>query len=627
MEPELSELVQNDVENRRQWADRLATWYMMRHDGIPRMNKPWPWASDLHYPLADTVIEKLKPFYLNQMFATDRFCDFVSKDPLRAEEAVDAAYWFDYKVKQCSNLEAQVLIAIDYMLTYGHGVLKVTWDMEAERLCYYPIMPLFLVVPQDCDEICYCERVTHVRHMTPWQYKNGPESGKFNQDASLLKRITGTKETNREGQYSTIKRISEGITHAKDPDTIILWEIYERESDGNYQIHTICPQLPEENIRAPYRLPYKNGEYDKPELPFIDFTMVKEDTSYYSGRGVCEIVSQFESSMNRMWNEKHDCMTLYNRPMLTADKDFPNVTNIKCRPGQILPFSVRPIQMGSPPISFDVEMENCRIVAEQRIAVPDFSLGSRSVTQDKKNPTATEVNALMGTVGQVVDMRARIFRLQINALYRQSWGLLKQYDDDMKYLRDSTYKELPEDIRDEIISIRPNGSSDSWNLHLRSQRAIQRKTLLGQSPFINQGELDKSILELDEPGLVARLYQDPNEKQQIQAERQMTELSVMNDGFPMSINDDDDDQVHAQITMQYLLRQAQTGKQPEDPAGPQMILQHLQAHMQRGMQVNSKLFGQLQRNFQQQIAQMGQSQQAPQGPNGNAPPQPQPAMQ
>ena len=146
--------------------------------------------------------------------------------------------------------------------------------------------------------------------MTPWQYKNGPESKKFNQDASLLKRITGTKETNREGQYSTIKRISEGITHAKDPDTIILWEIYERESDGNYQIHTISPQLPEEDIREPYTLPYKNGEYDKPELPFIDFTMVKEDTSYYSGRGVCEIVSQFESSMNRMWNEKHDCMTL-----------------------------------------------------------------------------------------------------------------------------------------------------------------------------------------------------------------------------------------------------------------------------------------------------------------------------
>ena len=407
----------------------------------------------------------------------------------------------------------------------------------------------------------------------------------------------------------------------------MLWETYERESDGNYRIHTASPQFPTEDVRSAYKLPYKNGEYEKPELPFVDLVMVNEDTSYYSARGICEIVAQFESSMNRMWNEKHDCMTLFNRPMLSADKDFPNVANIKCRPGQILPFSVRPIQMGAPPISFDVEMENCRIVAEQRVAVPDFSLGSRSVTsQNKSKPTATEVNALMGTVGQVVDMRARIFRLQINALYRQSWGLLKQYDNDMEYLRDQSYKSLPEDIRDEIISIRPNGSSDSWNLHLRSQRAIQRKALLGESPFINQGELDKTILELDEPGLVARLYQEPNEKQKIQAERQMTELSVMNDGFPMSINDDDDDQVHAQVTMQYVMRQAQLKKEPEDPAGPQMIMQHLQAHMQRGMQVNSKLFGQLQRNFSQQIAAMEQGQQAPQGQNGNAPPPQQPAM-
>ena len=119
------------------------------------------------------------------MFATERFCDFVCKDPLRSEEATDAAYWFDFKVKQCSNLEKQMLIAIDYMLNYGHGLLKITWDVEAKRLCYYPIMPLFLIVPSDCDEICYCDRMTHVRHFTPWQYKHGPESKHLNQDEAL----------------------------------------------------------------------------------------------------------------------------------------------------------------------------------------------------------------------------------------------------------------------------------------------------------------------------------------------------------------------------------------------------------------------------------------------------------
>ena len=213
------------------------------------------------------------------MFATESFCDFVCKDPLRSEEATDAAYWFDFKVKQCSNLEKQMLIAIDYMLCYGHGLLKITWDVEAKRLCYYPIMPLFLIVPSDCDEICYCDRLTHVRHFTPWQYKHGPESKHLNQDEALIKRITWTKDDKREGSYSTIKRIAEGITHAKDPDTIILWETYERESDGKYRIHTASPQFPAEDVREPYMLTYKNGEYNKPELPFVDLSMVMEDTS------------------------------------------------------------------------------------------------------------------------------------------------------------------------------------------------------------------------------------------------------------------------------------------------------------------------------------------------------------
>jgi FMN phosphatase YigB (HAD superfamily) len=46
---------------RKHWEQRQATWYQMRHDGLRRRNKPWPNAADMHYPLADGIIEKLKP--------------------------------------------------------------------------------------------------------------------------------------------------------------------------------------------------------------------------------------------------------------------------------------------------------------------------------------------------------------------------------------------------------------------------------------------------------------------------------------------------------------------------------------------------------------------------------------
>ena len=52
----------DDIRSRQQWLSRQGTWYAMRHNGLRRQHKPWPGASDLHYPLADTIIEKLKPF-------------------------------------------------------------------------------------------------------------------------------------------------------------------------------------------------------------------------------------------------------------------------------------------------------------------------------------------------------------------------------------------------------------------------------------------------------------------------------------------------------------------------------------------------------------------------------------
>ena len=118
------------------------------------------------------------------------------------------------------------------------------------------------------------------------------------------------------------------------------------------------------------------------------------------------------------------------------------------------------------------------------------------------------------------------------------------------------------------------------------------------------------------------LYQDPNEKQKDQAERQMLELTVMEHGFPQGINDDDDDLIHAKLIIQFMTRNAQIQKQPQDPAGPIMIMQHFQAHMQRGMQKDSKTFGQLQRQFQQTIAADPERTVPPGGPNGQpGPPQ------
>src|SRR3954471_14346250 len=78
---ELHGKICGDIRSRQVWLSRQALWYEMRHLGLRRTNKPFPGASELHYPLADSIIEKLKPFYFNQLFATETVAQFVPKRP------------------------------------------------------------------------------------------------------------------------------------------------------------------------------------------------------------------------------------------------------------------------------------------------------------------------------------------------------------------------------------------------------------------------------------------------------------------------------------------------------------------------------------------------------------------
>src|SRR4051812_29698329 len=98
-----------DIHQRSPWETRQAIFYKMRHDGLRRISKPWPGAADLHYPLADTIINKLKPYYFEQLFATDTLATFVCDEPGHEADTTGIARWFDYKLKQGTNLETEIL--------------------------------------------------------------------------------------------------------------------------------------------------------------------------------------------------------------------------------------------------------------------------------------------------------------------------------------------------------------------------------------------------------------------------------------------------------------------------------------------------------------------------------------
>ena len=130
MSEKLFNLVGDDIAARTRWETRQALWYQMRNDGLRRKQKPWPNASDAHYPLVDTTINKLKPAFFQQSMGLDVLATFVPMRTQLSAYTTAAEQWFSYKLNEKSNYAVEVMSWIDHMLVSGHGVLKVFWNPD-----------------------------------------------------------------------------------------------------------------------------------------------------------------------------------------------------------------------------------------------------------------------------------------------------------------------------------------------------------------------------------------------------------------------------------------------------------------------------------------------------------------
>jgi hypothetical protein len=105
-------------------------------------------------------------------------------------------------------------------------------------------------------------------------------------------------------------------------------------------------------------------------------------------------------------------------------------------------------------------------------------------------------------------------------------------------------------------------------------KAVQRKELFMNSPWINQVELDKSILELDDPALIPRLVQDPNEKLSNEAEDEQKIIPALLVGQMIPAKVGDNYGVRIGVIMQFIEQSRQTGVEIS-PQGLQAITTRL----------------------------------------------------
>jgi hypothetical protein len=530
----------------------------------------------MHFPLIDTTINKLKPSFFQQAMGLDVLASFVPMRQQLAAYTTAAEQWFSYKMHEKSNFATEVMSWIDHMLLSGHGVLKVFWDSTKKRIRFQSVDPIYMIVPPWTKDTEGADRICQVMPMSLESYKR---AGLYKTDKSTIDQIAGgTIETSGiTGELKDDREIREGITYSKDKDQVIVWEVYSRDKDGEWEMECFSPQAPEILLRKRMKVPFDHGT-----PPFVSSKYEITDGGWYSPRGVCEMLAPFEAALTKTWNDKMDASTLLNQPLFRAERDLPNTVNLRMKPAQILPFGIAPVQMPSTPIDFDKEMTSTQSIAEQRVTVPDYG-----IMADRDRRTATEIESINAQAQQNMDLRLRLFRQALGSLFRQAWSVLLQFDSkdlQFRFLEDSLAIDpiaLHEDYQ-----IEPRGGMDMVSKTMLLNKAMQRKQMFVNSPWIDQVELDKSILELDDPSLIQRLVQDPNLKAQDEGEDEQKIIPALLVGQVIPVKEGLNYQIRIGVIMQFLEQSRQIGMEIS-PQGVQAITTRMDGLLQAMEQVDT----------------------------------------
>lgn len=595
------------VSDRSSWESKQAVYYQMRHEGLRRLRRPHKFAADLHFPLIDTAIEKLKPFYYAQAFGSQRLAQFVARKQELRPHSEACSNYFDWTLREESNLGTSLLSTIDYMAVRGVGISKVVWDHEEKRIGFRAIDPLYLVIPYNTTDLYKAEWICEVRSMSLAEYKRNRN---FKQaDSGVDYQQLLTNDDRRTGQANEQEKVRrEGITYSAKKDTVIIWEVYRRRPRPGggigYDVHTFCPNRPDMPVRDPYQHPIMfQGQVCH---PYVDFMMEVKDVGFYASRGVAERLAAHEAWACKLWNTKGDLIDYTAKPMFTGTGALPNATNIQFLPGEVLANGLQPVIFGKPPVDLDQEMASTRMVAEQSIMMPDFGVGGESGQQNK---TATEVDYIRTLSSTGVDLRGKIFRLGFTRLLRVAWATQLHYrKEDVQYFVAGEIKTMEGTALVDEYHIVPDGSTDSWNKQSRVQRSLQRMNTLKGHPNANQEELLRDFLLEDDAAKAMKFFVPSNEKAASESKDEALEIILMEKGWPVPARLEQDHITRIQVLHGKLEQLAHLGE-PVNPMFQRLMHQHLAMHVQMLQKVNPDAAKQIVRELiaaeQKPVAQPG----------------------
>lgn len=589
------------------WEARQRKWYIMRHEGLRRRNKPFPTAADLHLKLIDEKVNQKKAFTMATVLGQPRLSQFVSLKAQPTEFTESAADFFTYEIKEKTNFLRVLLTCVDTMWLRGRGVIKCFVDpFDDYKIINEAVDPLYLLMPDDCNDFDDAYEWVHVRQMNIKQFKNDRrfcleyrnDDGEV--DGKTIDKLKGGAEaaarlaTQRGVNFELIqedKELREGYTHSPRSDTVIIWEHYVR-TMGGCMVYYYCPSALDVEIRKPHGVPYKvDGRIS---APYFSFQAEVKDEGWYSPRGVAEKIADNEIYGCKVWNAKADAMTFYGTPQYISDVGVQNPANYRVAPGEVLPPGIRPAPLGSPPIAFDQEINFARAEAEMATASVDSAVEKPNQRgYEKRTKKEVEVASSIAQIGQ--NLENFTFKEDLARVYRHQWGLILQFKrKQLAFFVGDDLKTVPEEALHEEYAISAGSGTDDWDKAQRVTKAQGRYQLLVGKPNIDQDNLVTDLLQADDARLVKKLVVPQNQKAATEAEDENTEINDMCPGpgrpsFPIPVLPGQDHATRAMTILKWIEAAGVMGT-PTSPAEKQRLFQHLQQHMQALKETDPKAY-------------------------------------
>lgn len=593
------------LKDRTPWEKKLARCEMQRFclDRSRVNNNPWPRASNVRFPLSDTIIDQKKPFLYKVLHSAEHVASFKALVSVNMEFSLGCEAYFDFHVRELTNFEREVQYALDNGLQDGETYFKVMWSTKKQCCVYLRIDPLFIITPSNCEELEESPWVTHVIELDAStvlkRFKDVPDIEGFVKRNKGKQAESGDNEEREESRYER-----EGIT-SSHKNMIVLWERHYMDDDGNRRIITTSPTESGFDLKDDRPYPYVFADKFE-EYMIFQYRREIVTKDLHSSRGIPELVQEGEFVLTSAWRTWQNWATLAGNPVYEAPNGIPgNVQNLTLVPGKVHPFALRLIQQPPPPIDWQEQIAFTRGVYERRAATPDFGVGQGNSQNDSR--TATEVNKITNMQSLNVELETGNWKAFMRKVFKASWALIVQYKpNSLTYFLDNELKTLPKDALNNDYQIVVSGSADAIDKEFLMNKTIALIKLNQGNINANMSELTKHLFEIATPGQVQRFWMDTQQRQMTNMLKAADDVSIiLSTGVEVKPQPNDDFMTNALTAFSILNNKAKTG-QPLTPVQVQLVTGYIAANREALKKVNKDAYNALSQQLNQADVQQHQ---------------------